>query len=191
MEATARLWDNQTGKVIITYKTGNSDIYDAAFSPDSRYVAITGFDVVVLERSSGKEVLKLKNPENSGSFDKAAEFSPCSRFIYTSSAVHNPETGLFDYYAHVWNSSTASLFGRFFIGTEKYIRKIFTSSDNRFLFVLSDDTYPLQSISSWDLQSGRKMYVLENCGFLYDPVCFSSANSFFVFPGYGTQGNSR
>ncbi len=79
-DATAKVWDAQSGKELLTLK-GHSDTVDSvAFSPDGRRIATCSLDATkVWDAQSGKELLTL----SVGAQVDSVAFSPDSRRIAT------------------------------------------------------------------------------------------------------------
>lgn len=82
---SGKLWDAQSGKVLHTVTGGKGEIYDAAFSPDSRWVAVgwTSGYAKVVDRESGADVLVLPQSEG-GVF--AVAFHPSGKILATGGA---------------------------------------------------------------------------------------------------------
>ncbi len=88
-DATAKLWDCETGRCLHTLGKHSEAVYAVAFSPNGRYVATGGFDamVYVWDVDNGQLLRSFKGPGNilSVSWDVAGQqLAACG----TTNSVH-------------------------------------------------------------------------------------------------------
>ena len=84
-DQTAKAWDEQSGKELLTLRGHSNWVYGVAFSPDGKRLATAGRDgtAKVWEAQSGKELLTLR-----GHLDavRGVAFSPDGKRLATASA---------------------------------------------------------------------------------------------------------
>jgi WD40 repeat protein len=158
-DATAKVWDAQSGKELLTLK-GHSDTVDSvAFSPDGRRIATCSLDATkVWDAQSGKELLTLEDGGTS------VAFSPDSRRIVT---------GSYDHTAKVWDGQS----GKELLtlkGHSDSVKSVAFSPDGRRIATCSaDDGGADATAKVWDAQSGKELFTLKGHSYSVNSVAFS------------------
>jgi WD40 repeat protein len=158
-DATAKVWDAQSGKELRTLK-GHSDTVDSvAVSRDGRRIATCSLDATkVWDAQSGKELLTLEDGGTS------VAFSPDSRRIVT---------GGYDHTAKVWDAQS----GKELLtlkGHSDSVKSVAFSPDGRRIATCSaDDGGADATAKVWDAQSGKELFTLKGHSYSVNSVAFS------------------
>ena len=158
-DATAKVWDAQSGKELLTFEDGGTSV---AFSPDSRRIVTGSYDhtAKVWDGQSGKELLTLKGHSDSV---KSVAFSPDGRRIATCSA----DDGGADATAKVWDAQSGKEL--FTLKGHSYsVNSVAFSPDGKRIVTGSSDA----TAKVWDAQSGKELLTL-SVGAQVDSVAFS------------------
>ena len=87
LDKTAKIWDLESGKQILTLSGQKGNVYSVAFSPDGKRLAI-GSKIWDLE--SGKEVITLSKDDSD---TESVAFSPDGKRLATGSKIWDLESG--------------------------------------------------------------------------------------------------
>jgi WD40 repeat protein len=149
MDATARLWDVETGRQVQVFRGHDRDIWSAEFSPDGKFIVTGSWDNTarVWDVATGKEVQRFSGHEE---LIYTVAFSPDGSKILT---------GSLDDTARLWDVETGEEIRRF-EGHWKAVWAVKFSPDGRTVLTGSlDNTARL-----WDTATGRELKVYKPHG---------------------------
>ena len=141
-DSTVRLWEQASGKEIITYRGHEVSVNSAVFSPDGEYILTASADQTarLWERSSGKQIMTYCGHED---WVNSAVFSPDGEHILTSSD---------DQTARLWKRSSGKQIMTY-RGHEDWVRSAVFSRDGEHILTASDD----QTARLWETASGKNI----------------------------------
>ena len=155
---TAKIWDLDSGKAVLTLEGHSSSVSSVAFSPDGRRLATGSEDntAKIWDLDSGKAALTLEGHSSSVS---SVAFSPDGRRL---------ATGSYDGTAKIWdiNSGKAALTLK---GHSNSVLSVAFSPDGRRLATGSSD----KTAIIWDLDPGKVALTLEGHSSSFMSVAFS------------------
>jgi uncharacterized caspase-like protein len=163
-DLTARLWDAQTGKSLVTLKGHEGCVKSVAFSPDGQRVVTGAMDQTarLWNAETGKEVRSLPVAvKGGGATVLSVAFSPDGRRVVTGSN-DNPNL------ARLWNAQSGQLVASF-KGHSSWLKAATLSPDGeRVLTGSQDDTARL-----WDSRTGKELLVLKGHAAEVNAVAFA------------------
>ncbi len=161
LDATAKVWDAQSGKELLTLKGHSSSVMSVAFSPDGTRIVTGSTDgtAKVWDAQSGKELLTL----SMGSSVNSVAFSPDGRRIVTG----NAEAGSSDA-AKVWDAQSGKEL--LTLRAASNVDSVAFSPDGR---RIATGSYFYATAKVWDAQSGKELLRLEGHSHGVDSVAFS------------------
>jgi tetratricopeptide (TPR) repeat protein len=140
----ACVWDVATGRPITPPLYGVGQGWDAAFSPDGRFVVVAytggldGAEAKIWRVATGRLVFTLKHARTL----RRAEFSPDGRLVVTASE---------DRTARIWEAATGHPLAT--LEHDGPVRHAGFSPDGRLVVTASDD----QTARIWDVATGRPL----------------------------------
>jgi sugar lactone lactonase YvrE len=165
-DATAKVWDAQSGTELLTLKGHSSTVNSVAFSPDGTRI-VTGssdYTAKVWDAQSGKELLTLKGHSYNV---YSVAFSPDGRRIATCSVDA----------AKVWDAQT----GKELLTTlEGQGTSVAFSPDGTRIVTGSYDA----TAKVWDAQSGKELLTLKGHSSTVNSVAFSTDGTRIVTGSY-------
>ena len=143
-DQTARLWERESGKEIITYRGHERSVNSAVFSPDGEYILTASADQTarLWERESGKEIITYRGHERSVN---SAVFSPDGEYILTASA---------DQTARLWERESGKEIITYRGHKDDLNSAVFSPDGNHILTASDDNTARL-----WDRSSGKEIMI--------------------------------
>ena len=157
---TAKIWDAQSGLLLVEFRDENSQVISASYSPDGEKVLTAGDSTArIWDAVSGELLIKLK-----GHSDRiqSACFSPDGKKIATASM---------DSTAGIWDAVNGSLLTVF----KGYVGGVYFtcfSSDGKKLITTTMDN----SIKMWNAVSGELLFSINGQGKGVQIACFSPDN---------------
>ena len=148
-DKTARVWDADSGRLLVVLKGHAESVVSATYSPDSRRI-ITGSDdktARVWDADNGRLIAELKGY---GESVVSATYSPDGRRIVTAS---------WDKTARVWETDSGRLVAEL-KGHESRVLSATYSPDSRHIVTASADN----TVRVWDANSGRLVTELKGHG---------------------------
>jgi len=167
---TGKLWDAATGKLIATITGGRSELYNGAFSPDSRWVACAwlGGEVKVFDARTGTEAATMAG-HTGGAY--AVAFHPNGRIVASAGS---------DRKVRLWEMPSGKLL-RTLEGHSELIYGIDFSADGKRLVSASTD----HTVRLWSTDSGEQVLSIPFPVQVYG-VKFSPKGQLAVLPMNGT-----
>ncbi len=159
LDATAKVWDAQSGKELLTLKGHSSSVMSVAFSPDGTRIVTGSTDgtAKVWDAQSGKELLTL----SMGSSVNSVAFSPDGRRSNVDSVAFSPDgrriaTGSYFYAtAKVWDAQSGKELLRL-EGHSHGVDSVAFSPDSRRIATGSADA----TVKVWDAETGKELLTL-------------------------------
>jgi len=144
-DATARIWDADTGHEVAQLHGHTGRVGGATFSPDGRRIVTASADrtVRVWDAATGHEILVLRGHTDSV---RSAAFSPDGRRIVTASS---------DKTARVWDAATGREALRLLGHSDRVTAAGFSPDGNRIVTGSFDKTARI-----WDATNGRELTLL-------------------------------
>jgi WD40 repeat protein len=145
-DKTVKVWNANTGEVLLNLAGHTDFVFGVAYSPDGRYLASASWDrtVKVWDAVTGKELRTLKG--HTGRVNCVA-YSPDGRHLASAGE---------DQTVKVWDASTGQeLFT--LQGHPHIVHYVAYSPDGRRLASAGDD----QSVRVWDLSTGQELLCLQ------------------------------
>jgi WD40 repeat protein len=157
-DATARIWDAETGSELAVLRGHEGAVRTAAFSPDGRRIVTASVDNTarLWNAEDGAEIAVL---EGHVRLVRHALFSPDGRRIVTASD---------DWTALLWDATNTTKIGSL-LGHTDVINAIAFSNDGRYVATASKDA----TARLWDVSSGTAIAVLKGHGSNIRDVAFS------------------
>jgi WD40 repeat protein len=157
-DKTVRVWDAQTGQVVLDLQGHTSVVYSVAFSPDGNRLASASFDktVKVWDAQTGQEVLSLKGHTDPVS---SVAFSPDGKRL---------ASGSYDQTVRVWDAHS----GQRLLALQGHIfgvTSVCFSPDGKRLASGSED----EMVKVWDARSGQQLLELQGATDEVISVAFS------------------
>ncbi|MBK7935779.1 MAG: PD40 domain-containing protein [Lewinellaceae bacterium] len=162
---TAKIWDLNTGKNVLTLERHKASVEGIAFSPDGKWLATASEDssAVIWDLQTGKPRNILRGHENSVS---CIAFSPDGKKL---------ATGSHDNFIMIWNAETGDSLRR--IEAHEYpILSIAFSPDGKSLATGSYD----ETAKIWDIDSGKAVFTLEDHDNSVNCVAFSPDGNYLA-----------
>lgn len=160
-DGTARIWDTQTGKKMLSLKH-NDQVNRATFNPDSSLIVTASSDhtAKVWRVLDGKEILNIDHN------DRVADvkFSPDGKLVGSAG---------WDRVAQVWQISNQTRL--FSISHSQKINRLLFSPNNKWVITASDD----HSLQVWDLNDQKMLYNLIQGSPVAD-IAITSNNKYIV-----------
>jgi WD40 repeat protein/serine/threonine protein kinase/class 3 adenylate cyclase len=166
-DATAKLWDAQTGDELLTLKGHDGPVKSVAFSSDGKRLATASWGAKLWDVETGRELLTLKGH---GLWVNSAAFSPDGQRIATASA---------DNTAKLWDAETGSELLTL-KGHGADVRSVAFSPDGRRIATASSDTAKL-----WDAGTGSELLTLKGHSGTVARVAFSPDGRRIATASYG------
>ncbi|MHA1529998.1 MAG: nSTAND1 domain-containing NTPase, partial [Alphaproteobacteria bacterium] len=157
-DATARVWDAETGSELAVLRGHEAAVRTAAFSPDGRRIVTASVDKTarLWNAQDGAEIAVL---EGHIRLVRHALFSPDGRRIVTASD---------DWTALLWDATNTTRIGSL-LGHTDVITAIAFSNDGRYVATASKDA----TVRLWDASNGTAIAVLEGHDSNVRDVAFS------------------
>ncbi len=157
-DRTARLWDAESGTLLLTLKGHGGAVKSASFSPDGRRVVTGSGDGTarLWDAECGTLLLTL---EGHGGQVNTASFSPDGRHVVT---------GSFDHTARLWDAESGTLL----LTLDEHGRTVNSASfspDGRHVVTGSGDS----TARMWDAENGTLLLTLKGHGGAVNSACFS------------------
>ena len=141
-DQTARLWEQASGKEIMTYRGHERSVNSAVFSPDGEYILTASHDQTarLWERSSGKQIMTYRGHEF---WVTSAVFSPDGEYILTASD---------DRTARLWERESGKNIMTYH-GHKDDLNSAVFSPDGQYILTASAD----QTARLWETASGKNI----------------------------------
>ena len=141
-DQTARLWEQASGKEIMTYRGHERSVNSAVFSPDGEYILTASHDQTarLWERSSGKQIMTYRGHEF---WVRSAVFSPDGEYILTASD---------DRTARLWERESGKNIMTYH-GHKDDLNSAVFSPDGQYILTASAD----QTARLWETASGKNI----------------------------------
>jgi tetratricopeptide (TPR) repeat protein len=141
-DRTARIWDSESGKELVTLRGHEDGVRTATFSPDARRVLTASSDKTarIWDSESGKELVAFRAHEGALT---AASFSPDGKRILTAS---------WDKTARIWDSESGKELVAFRGHNDAVSTATFSPDARRVLTASADGTARI-----WDSESGKEL----------------------------------
>jgi len=157
-DRTAKLWDTENGRELLTLKGHTNTVRAVAFAPDGRRILTGSFDKTakLWDAETGRELLTLKGHTE---FVNSVAFAPDARSIVT---------GSLDETAKVWDAEN----GRELLslkGHSSHVISVAISPDCRRILTGSEDN----TAKVWDAENGRELLTLKGHSDEVNWVAFS------------------
>jgi WD40 repeat protein len=157
-DRTVKLWDAQTGEVLLTLKGHTGPVASVCFSPDGRRLASASYDrtVKVWDARTGQEALTLRGHT---SLVTSVCFGPDGRHLASTS---------YDQTVRLWDAQT----GQEVLALRGHGNGVISacfSPDGRRLATSSVD----QTVKVWDAQTGQELRTLRGHTDVVLGLCFS------------------
>lgn len=162
-DKTARLWDAQSGRSLLTLRGHQSLIYDAAFSADGSRIATASKDMsaIIWDAASGRMLLTLKGHQSAV---ESAAFSTDGTRLVTASR---------DKTAKIWDAHSGEELLTLSGHKGGLLSAAFSADGTRVVTASQDNTAKV-----WDAQNGRELLTLKG----HEDRIFSAA-----FDSHGTR----
>ena len=143
-DSTVRLWEQASGKPIMTYRGHERSVNSAVFSPDGQYILTASDDQTarLWERASGKHIITYHGHK---SWVRSAVFSPDGKHILTASD---------DKTARLWEKASGNNIMTYRRHKGRVNSAVFSPDGEYILTASFDDTARL-----WDRSSGKEIMV--------------------------------
>jgi WD40 repeat protein len=143
----AKLWSAETGDLVRTFKHApKSEVSDAAFSLDGRYVLT----------SSSDQTAKLWNARSGALLKTLSGHKKYVNSVALSRDGTQVLTGSRDGTAKLWDARTGALLNTIMVSTETWVSNAVFSPDGRFVLTTS----PASAAKLWDVRLGKLQMTL-------------------------------
>ena len=164
-DSTVRLWEQASGKPIMTYRGHERSVNSAVFSPDGQYILTASDDntAQLWETASGKEIMTYHGHEG---WVRSAVFSPDGEYILTASH---------DNTARLWERES----GKEIItyrGHEFLVTSAVFSPDGEYILTASDDN----TARLWERESGKEIMTYRGHEFWVTSAVFSPDGEYIL-----------
>jgi WD40 repeat protein len=157
IDKTAKIWDTESGKELLTLRGHSNTVESVAFSPDGKRIATGSGDATakVWDTKSGEELMTLR----ALSTVTSVAFSPDSRRIVT---------GGYDKTAKIWDAESGKELVTLLGHSEVVNSAVFSSDGSRIATGSGDETAKI-----WDAESGKELVTLRGHSSSVKSVVFS------------------
>ena len=149
LDFTAKLWDAQTGKLLVTMDEHKNFVTSAAYSSDGNKILTASYDKTarIWDARTGKLLVAI---EDKKAGVQTARFSPDGNRIVTApSSVHGKM-------AKIWDAATGKVLLSLEGHTDHVYLASFSPDGNRVLTASEDET-----VRIWDSKNGQLLYMFK------------------------------
>jgi WD40 repeat protein/transcriptional regulator with XRE-family HTH domain len=162
-DKTAKIWDAETGKLLLTLKGHTASVNGIAFSPDGKRVATSSDDhtAKVWDVSTGKELLTLSGHTN---WIYRIAFSPDGKRLATTSE---------DKTAKIWDAVTGQELLSIAVDGAVFYDIAFSTDGERLATSVENMERNISTVRVWDATTGKELLTLPINGGSPRGVAFS------------------